>query len=78
MADRHIEGVPLLDMGGAIGGISRALAGGRHADPSTGASESSFDRSVPLGKSLELSLRRVATGVWVEYHRGPTRRQPAG
>jgi len=28
--------------------------------------------------SLELSLERVVTGVWVEHHRGSTRRQCAG
>ena len=32
----------------------------------------------PLRSSLELSLERVATGVWVEHHRGSTRRQCAG
>ena len=31
-----------------------------------------------LRSLLELSLERVVTGVWVEYHWGPTRRQPAG
>ena len=44
-----------------------------------GASESTFDRVLTSqGSSLGLSLERVVTGVWVEYHRGPTRRQPAG
>jgi hypothetical protein len=44
VTQRHIEGMPHLDMGRAVGGISRALSGGLRADPSTGASESSFDR----------------------------------
>jgi hypothetical protein len=34
--------------------------------------------TLPLRSSLGLSLVRVVTGVWVEHHRGSTRRQCAG
>jgi len=34
--------------------------------------------TLPLRISLGLSLKRVVTGVWVEHHRGSTRRQCAG
>ena len=77
--ERHIGGMPRLEMGRAVGDISRAPNGGLRADPSAGASESTFDRVLTSqGSSLGLSLERVVTGVWVEYHRGPTSRQPAG
>ena len=32
-----------------------------------------FGEYLSLRSSLELSLERVATGVWVEHHRGSTR-----
>jgi hypothetical protein len=34
--------------------------------------------ALPLRSSVRLWFERVATGVWVEHHRGPTRRQYAG
>ena len=37
-------GMPHLEMGRAVGDISRAPNGGLRADPSPGASESSFDQ----------------------------------
>src|SRR5271169_4507178 len=71
--------MPRLEMGRAVGDISRAPNGGLRADPSAGASESTFDRVLTSqGSSLGLSLQRVATGVWVEHHRGSTHRQPVG
>ena len=40
----HIGGMPHLEMGRAAEDISRAPNGGLRADPSAGASESTFDR----------------------------------